>query len=256
MNILKSSVLALGPMLVVQTAAAAQSSPSRYLYVITITVDPAQRSAFETYETQVQEARKRTGDRRSVIVYQTRLGGPNNQYRAVIPFDDYQEMDAWPTIPDLLSTAFGERDGAKIRAEGSAAITSVVTEVSILQPDFSGGVGRPGGGRFSQVVTTEIDPALSDDYTGFLRAVKAIEDARGIRTVRRTNSMGRGFVHYAVRQFDAYADIGTNQGPPALLAEELGEEVGARILARADAAVRSRSFELLEVREDLSYTPD
>ena len=171
-------------LLVAISSASGQAAPANYLFVVTIEAKTDQRAAFEAYEQQIAEAQRMAGDARTVTIYQTRLGGPITRYRVVIPFRDYREMDSWPSVPELLTRAYGERDGARILAEGTA------------------------------------------------------------------------FVHYAVRQFDDYADIGTWPGPPTLLQEELGREVGAQVLALANAAVRSRTLELIEVREDLSYVPE
>jgi hypothetical protein len=242
-------------LLVALASVSAPSAPTRYLLVTTIEVRADQRTAFESYQKQIAEARRKTGETRTVRIYQTRLGGPPTRYRVVIPFQDHQEMESWPSLPELLTLAYGEREGARIMAAGNASIASAEAAVRVLRPEFSSGTGRAGGGRFSQVVVTDIEPALAEDYAAFLRTVKTAEDIRGIRTVRRTNSMGPAFVHYAVRQFDEYSDVGTWPAPPALLREKLGHEASAQILARANAAVRSRSMELIEVREDLSYAP-
>jgi len=117
-------------------------APAQYIYVATITVEFGRIQDFEEYEHQIQEARRRVGDPRSVSAYQMQAGGAPNRFDVVIPFDDLSELDSWPSVPALLESAYGQRDGARIYAEGSATIESVEYVIQALQPDHSSGNGR------------------------------------------------------------------------------------------------------------------
>lgn len=236
--------------------ASAQQAPAEYLFVVTITVEPGQGPVFEEYERRLRDARERTGDDRSVSVYQNRMGGPLNQYRIVIGFDDYAEVESWPTIPELLTEAYGEDEGERIRAAGAAAIAAVDNQVRAFQRPFSSGLDIVGEGRFFQVVTTEVDMALTRDYEAMLESLKAAEDQRGVRRIRRAGGMGAASVYTVARQLESLGDLFDGASPPQLLREVHGEGAGQGIWDRAQAAVLHRTIEVIELREDLSYAPE
>lgn len=231
--------------------------PARYLWVATIQAKFGQVPDFIEYERQIQEARRRTGDPRTVSVYQLQTGGPPNRFDAVIGFNDLSEMDSWPSVTDLLTRAFGERDGARIYAEGTAALESVDYSVHVLHPEHSSGSNRPvSGTTLTNLVTTRVRPELADDYNAFLSALKVAEDKRGIRRGRRTVTLGELSTYTAVNQASDWATLRADPGPPAVIIDEYGEAVGGTLLAKASAAVISRTIQVFRLREDLSYSPN
>lgn len=235
-------------------AAATAQAPAPYIYVVTITAKLDRMQDFQTYERQINEARRRTGDPRSVYVYQVAAGGPVNRFHVVIPFDDLAEIDSWPTVPDLLVAGFGEEEGARIYAAGVAAEESVQVAVQVLQPDWTGGSAlTPSGTSLTHLVTTRVHPSRRADYEAFLAALKAAEDEHGVRRIRRNITMGELFTYTSVSQSDGWTDVRAAPGPGQLIREEYGEAMGGRLLAGADAAIVSRTIEVLRYREDLSY---
>lgn len=250
------AAVALATLLAAPTRSAAQA-PAQYLWVARITAKLGHVEEWAAFEKQIQEARRRTGDPRSVSVYQLQTGGPANLFHAVIAFDDLSQLDSWPSVPELLQAAYGERDAARMYAEGTATEESVEIEIHALEPQFSSGAAvDPSGTTMVQLVTTRVRPALADDYDAFLSALKMAEDERGIRRVRRSVAMGDLFTQTAVNQATGWSDVRADPGPVAVVIDEYGEDVGGTLLSKANAAVVSRSIEVLRLREDLSYTPD
>lgn len=236
---------------------ASAQEPAQYLSIVELTVKIDGLLDFATYEQRLTEARRRIGYPHPVSVYQMASGGPVNRFHVVTPFDELSEMDGWPTIPGLLDQVYGESEGSRIYAEGVATLESVEYSVHVLQPDFSSGASRSWpANTMVQLVTTRVDAARSDDYTAFLAALKVAEDRAGLRRVRRTVTVGDQFTHTAVTQANNWSDIRADAAPPVVLREEYGESTSARLLAGANAAVLSRTIEVLRLREELSYQPN
>jgi hypothetical protein len=105
MKLLSTLVVALGLVVAVVPFAAAQNAPSNFLNVLTITVHPGKVVDFENFARKVQEAGEEIGDPRTVQMFQGRLGGLTTQYLAVTLFNDWAEMDSWPTVPQMLVEA-------------------------------------------------------------------------------------------------------------------------------------------------------
>jgi hypothetical protein len=247
---------ALATLLAAPAPSAAQT-PSPYLFVATITAKFGQIQDFVEYEHQIQEARRRTSDPRSVSAYQMQAGGPPNRFDVVIPFDDLSDLDSWPSVPELLQSAYGERDGARIYAEGSATIESVDYAVHVFQPDWSSGSNlSPAGATLTQLVTTRVRPELASDYGAYLAALKVAEDKRGIRRIRSNVTLGQLSTYTSVNQAASWAGLRADAAPPVVVRQEYGEEIGGTLLAKANAAVMSRTIVVFRLREDLSYTPD
>lgn len=249
--------LVFAAVLVAVAAPQRASAQARYIFVATVMAEFGRLADFIEYEGRIREARRRTNDPRSVSVYQIQAGGPPNRFDVVITFGDISEMDSWPSVPELLVSAYGERDGARIYAEGSATIESVDYVVQVLHPEWSSGAGAAlSGTQLTQLVTTRIRPDLADDYGAFLSALKVAEDKRGIRRTRRNVTLGELFTYTAVSQASSLSLLRSDPGPPAVVVDEYGEELGGSLLARADAAVVDRTIQIFRLREDLSYAPN
>ena len=112
------------------------------------------------------------------------------------------------------------------------------------------------GQRYASVVTTEIDPAQVAAYELFQRSVKAAEDKAGVRRTRRTTANGPAFTYTAVFLYDSFAQRASVPGPPQLLTNEYGVERAQALMDGANRAVLSRTFAVIELRPDLSRTPN
>jgi hypothetical protein len=230
---------------------AGQPGAVRYLNVVSLVTELGGAPAWEAYEREVQEARRRLGVDRNVLIYQVRMGDTSAQYRAVIPFADFADMDGWRSPAGVMAEVHGAEEGARMNPNVTRTVENTVHE---LQPDLSSGDTRAGSrDRYIQVVETQIDPALDADYRAFLRSLAAAEDAQGVRAIRRTATLGPAFTFYSVTGFATLGDLRSGPGPVALLAGMHGQELADEIWARGNAAVRERRVFVMELREDLSY---
>jgi hypothetical protein len=136
-------------------------------------------------------------------------------------------------------------------------MVSIENTVGAFRPEFSGGSNAPAlGQRYASVVTTEIDPAQVAAYELFQRSVKAAEDKAGVRRTRRTTANGPAFTYTAVFLYDSFAQRASVPGPPQLLTNEYGVERAQALMDGANRAVLSRTFAVIELRPDLSRTPN
>lgn len=228
-----------------------QSATARYLQVVTLRTNMGDGAAWEAYQRQVAEARRRLGVDRSVLIYQVRMGGRVGEYRAVIAFSDLAELDSFRGPGTVMAEVHGQEEAARMNPNALASVDIAVHE---LLADVSSGEARAGSRtRYIQVVDTEIDPAREADYRAFLRSLAAAEDAQGVRAIRRVATLGPAFTFYAVTGYSSLGELRSGPGPVARLAEEHGQEVADEIWARGNAAVRSRRVFVMELREDLSY---
>ena len=252
MRILETLVVVVALVSVSAPSAEAQNTPADFLNVLTITVNSGKSEQFQEFAQAVREAREQAGAR-NVLVGQTRFGGPTNQYLVVRAFDDWGELDAGPTVPDMLADAYGEDDAMELLAKGNEAIAVAANAVRRYRPEFSSNASSPPlGSRYANLVVTEIDPAQQDAYELFLRSVKTAEDNAGVRRIRRTTAMGSAFTYTTVWQTDTLAQRARVPGPVSLLREEYGEERAHALIEGAQKAVLSRTFSVLEMRQDLS----
>ena len=104
------------------------------------------------------------------------------------------------------------------------------------------------------MVITDIDPGQQDAYELFLRSVKAAEDKAGVRRIRSSTVQGIASRHIALTLTKSHAQRAALPGPPQLLRDEYGAERAHAILEGAQRAVRSRRFQVLELRPELSRT--
>ena len=97
-------------------------------------------------------------------------------------------------------------------------------------------------------------PGQQDAYELFLRSVKAAEDKAGVRRIRSSTVQGIASRHIALTLTESHAQRAALPGPPQLLRDEYGAERAHAILEGAQRAVRSRRFQVLELRPELSRT--
>ena len=234
----------------------ASLAEGQYAHVVTVTVRPGTVSDYADRLLRVRQAADRIGDPRTVSVYRSLMGGSPFRFQLVTLFGDYSEMEDWMGGPTaILAQAFGEGEAQEMGEMVRDVIESVDISVYTLSPDFTSGLNAPGGGqRYLRVVTTEVEPGGDADYAAALRATKAIEDARGIKRNRWTRSEGESFTHVVTSVSDTIVGLAA-PGPPGLLAEEYGDEIGGSIWGRAQAAVRSRTFETWQYDAELSRSP-
>ena len=253
MKVLRSIILVVAFVGTFVPLATAQNASPNFLNVLTVTVHPGKGAVVEDFLVKIKAAAEMTGDSRVVNVGQVSLGGSPNQYLIVTPFNDWAEMDAWATPVEMLVEAYGQDEAMKILETVTGAVASIENAANRFRPEFSStaAAARP---RYGQVVITDIDPGQQDAYALFLRSVKVAEDEAGGRRIRSSTAQGIASRHIALTLTESHAQRAALPGPPQLLRDEYGAERAHAILEGAQRAVRSRRFQVLELRPELSRT--
>lgn len=244
----------------------AQDGPAQFLWVGTDTVAPGMVAQYEEAARQTAEAYRQTGaGPQTVLIYQTligsnaghRLSTQRRTYLAAIPFNAWSDIDGWQLPPQVLIQAHGPEAGAEISAQADAAVLTSEVSIGGTQFDFTSTSSRrrDGPSAFAQVITTQVDLALQEDYFLFLTKLKEAEVAAGISTTRRSTAQGPLNEFTAVRFFSNFAERDTWTNPYQLLTEHLGEAEAAPLIQRQLQAVIGRTVETIVYRPDLSILP-
>ena len=100
----------------------AQNEPTQFIQIVTTTVRSNAVTEYEDYVKKIMAGAAKIGAPQRVVAYQVGLGGPGFTYNFVIPFNKWEEMDSFPSIPQILTRAYGDAEGAKILKSGRDAI--------------------------------------------------------------------------------------------------------------------------------------
>jgi antibiotic biosynthesis monooxygenase (ABM) superfamily enzyme len=233
----------------------AQNPPSEFIQIITTTVRSTGVTEYEDYVKQIIAGLNTIGSPLRVVVYQVGVGGPSFTYNIVIPFNKWEDMDSWPSIPQILTTAYGDAEGARILKSGRDAIEHSESAVFRTLRNLS---TRP---RFNDppaplimVVRTEIDPAMSVSYENYLSKLKAAQEKEpGNRTVNRSVAvLGTGTTYLAANFFSKHADRDNWTVVTDLMKKTYGDAEGQRLSEGSLRAVRKREIFIQSYRPDLS----
>ncbi|MGZ8797768.1 MAG: hypothetical protein ACXW2F_10495, partial [Thermoanaerobaculia bacterium] len=182
-------------------------------------------------------------------------GGPSFTYNFVIPFNKWEEMDSWPSIPQILTRAYGDAEGAKILKSGRDAIEHSESAVFRNRRNLSTRprVNDPPA-AFVMVVRTEIEPGMSVSYERFLSKLKAAqEQEQGTRTVNRSVSvLGPALTYMGANFFNKHADRDNWSAVPDLLRKTYGDADGQELWEGSLRGVRKREVFVQSFRPDLS----
>lgn len=234
--------------------AAAQNAPAEFLSVLTVTAKPDMIGQFEAFARQVNEAAKQIGDPRSVRTYQSRFGGPINEYVFATGFNEWSEVDSWMAVPEMLIKAHGEEEGTRIMQAGMAAVASVEATISRTQRDVTNVPGTPPTtpDRFARVVRTEIHPGMAAEYELLIAKRAAAQKKLGHQVVRRVIVEGAAGTYTTVQTYNDHAERDQLDNLGATLTELFGEAEMRQAFEAGNRAVRNRVFRVIEHRPDLS----
>jgi len=234
--------------------ARAQDAPNEFLSVLTVTVTPGMTGQFESFVREINDAAGQISDTRTIQAYQVRFGGPVNRYLFVTRFNEWGEVDNWPSVPAILINAHGEEGGAAMFQAGTAAVESFESTVSQTQHEFT---NLPDGmpstpARFARITRTEIAPGTASAYLALISKRAEAQRQLGIPIIRRTLVEGAAGVYTAVQFYNTLAE--RDQSPPlaTTLNELFGEAEMAQIEEDGSRGIRYREFVVIEHRPDLS----
>jgi hypothetical protein len=212
MKRLTSLALMLPCVLVNTVIAAAQSQaaqPSQYIHVITVTVKPGAGPAYESFTKKIAAGAEKIGAAQRWMAWMVTIGGPGRTYNIVLPFEKWSEVDGWTPVPQILSKAYGEVEGRRIMAAGTAAIERSETSVLRILPDLS---SRPQAfnarAGYLQLIVTEVEPAMVPAWEGYLARLKAAQEksAESPSAVRRVAVLGASNTYATAVAFGKFAE--------------------------------------------------
>jgi cellobiose-specific phosphotransferase system component IIB len=164
-------------------------------------------------------------------------------------------MDGWPSIPQILTKAYGDAEGARILKSGRDAIEHSESAVFRILKSLSTRprVNDPPA-AFVMVVRTEIEPSMSVSYERFLSKLKAAqEQEQGTRTVNRSVSvLGPALTYLGANFFSKHAERDSWIAVPDLLRKAYGDADGQKLSEEGLRAVRKRDIFIQSYRPDLS----
>lgn len=233
----------------------AQNDPPQFIQIITTTVRPGAITEYENYVKKIMAGADKIGAPQRVVAYQVGLGGPPNTYNFVLPFNKWEEMDAWPSVPQILTRAYGDAEGARILNSGRNAVAHSETAVFRIMRNLS---TRPRANNppapMIMVVRTEIEPDMSVAYERYLSKLKAAQEQEpGNRTVSRSVSvLGPALVYLGANFFSKHADRDNWPGVPELMRKAYGDADGQELTEGSLRAVKKREMFIQSYRPDLS----
>jgi len=233
----------------------AQNEPTQFIQIITTTVRPNAVTDYEDYVKKIIAGASKIGAPQRVVAYQVGVGGPSFTYNFVIPFNKWEEMDSWPSIPQILTRAYGDAEGARILKSGRDAIEHTESAVYRTQKNLS---TRPRfndpPAPFVMVVRTEIEPGMAVSYERSLSKIKAAQEQEpGTRSVNRSVSvLGPSLVYLGANFFSKNAERDNWTAIPDLLRKTYGDADGQAILDASLRGVRKREIFIQSYRPDLS----
>jgi hypothetical protein len=259
MRLLKLSAFALVCSVVFQGRAVAQTPPAtdlpRFLQVITVKVKPSAISEYEDYVKKVIAAAVKVGAPQRVVVYQAVMGAPLGTYMASTPFNKWEEVDTWPSIPVMLNKAYGDLEGTKVLKAGRAAIDSAETNVySTLTDRSTNPKNFDTPTAFAAVTRTELNPAMAPAYSLMLRKIKKAEEGTpdAPTVIRRAMIEGPGYVMIASRYFNKFSERSAVPNQGDLLEKVYGDDEARAMNETILQAVAKRDTWVLAYRADMS----
>jgi hypothetical protein len=252
MNPVRKWVLSLGAILLSGAVCEAQN----YVHTISVTVKPGSVQEFEDYAKKVMAAATKVGSPQRIYALQLVTGGPQFTYLFSSPFQTFEEMGGWSSIPEMLLKANGDVEGAKILKAGRATIETSETRVTRTLSELSTNLKPydPSSSALIRLVRTEVDLAMTGAYEEYLAKLRAAQEkASGFPpTTRRVSILGDVSIYSSATYLKTAADLDRIPSPIELMRKAYGNEGAATILESGTRAVRSREVSLLRYRADLS----
>lgn len=110
--------------------------PPNYLWVATVRVADGKMTEYAALAKRVRRAFDEHAGDVHWLCYADAIGGESSKLVHFYGFDAFAEVDSWPSRREVLSAAFGERDGGRL-ASALEAITETTTSLWKFEPKLS-----------------------------------------------------------------------------------------------------------------------
>jgi hypothetical protein len=243
--------LAFALCLVVTTSAVAQHA---FVQVTTITVKPSGVSDFEDYVKKINVGATKIAAPGQTLFLAMGRGGRNFTYFAVSPFGKWSDLDAQPSIPEILIKAYGEVEGARLLKAGRANIEGVETSVSRLLPDLSSPPTTEKPAAHVRIVTIDVKAGTNSSWEAHLAKLKAAQDKgpNAPHVIRHVSVLGMANQYTSVYFFDKYAEADSMPTPQETLRKAYGDAEAKLLEETAQRCINSLHSQVLDFRADLS----
>lgn len=236
----------------------AQTEVPEFIQIISTTVKPGAVTEYENYVKKIQAGGNKIGAPQRVVAYQETTGGSIYTYHFVIPMNKWADMDSFPSIPKILTQAYGDAEGAKILDAGRDTIEHSESAVYRLLRNLSTRprVNDPPS-PFVMLVRTQIEPEMAASFESFLGKLKAAQEQESnTRTVNRSVSvLGPAMTYLGANFFSTHAERDNWSQVSDLLRKIYGESEGRQIFEGSRRAMREQDIMILAYRPDLSRLP-
>jgi hypothetical protein len=110
--------------------------PPSYVWVATTRVADGKMTEYAALAKRVRRAFEAHAEQLRWICYSNTIGGDSAELTCFYGFDEFAEIDAWPSRRAVLGAAYGERDGGRL-ASALEAISETSTSLWKLEPSLS-----------------------------------------------------------------------------------------------------------------------
>src|SRR5713226_1267905 len=192
--------------------------PAEFIEVITSTVRPGAVSEYEDFVKKVVAGANKINASARWSAYQVGLGGPGYTYSIALPFRKWGDMDAWTSVSQILSKAYGEAEGTRILKAGRVSIERSETAAYRLLPELS---TRPKvfdpPAAFLQLFVTDVEPAMVSTWEDYLARLKAAQEKspQAPTSIRRVAVEGASNTYVTAAPFNSYAERDSWPSNPA-----------------------------------------
>jgi hypothetical protein len=258
MNRLTALALSLPGLLGITVTGAAQNQPaqpSEYIYVITVTAKPGAVPAYESFTKKIAAGAEKIGAAQHWMTWMVTIGGPSRTFNIVLPFNKWSEVDNWTPVPQILTKAYGEAEGKRIMAAGSAVTEHSETSVLRLLPGLS---SRPEAfdarAGYLHLIVTEVEPGMVPSWEGYLGKIKAAQEksAQSPSVVRRVAVLGASNTYATAVAFSKFADRDSWAPNKDLLRDAYGQAQADSLNSIRLRSTRNARQMVLMFRPDLS----
>ena len=113
-----------------------EEAAPRFLWVATVRVADGKMTEYAALAKRVRRAFDQHAANVQWLCYANAIGGESSELLYFYPFDAFVEVDSWPSRREVLASALGDRQGARL-ASALEAISETTTSLWKLEPQLS-----------------------------------------------------------------------------------------------------------------------